>query len=102
MVKSIIFAPQAREEVNTAARRYGEERPELRVEFHAAIKEALERMVQLSRHLGTPPLVDPEPGTRRQARVRGAVPVLGVFHRAAKPVPRTRRGARSPHAVLLA
>ncbi len=58
MAKPIVFAPQAREEVNTAARQYGEERPELRVEFHAAVKEALGRMVRLSRHLGTPPLVD--------------------------------------------
>ena len=40
MAKPIIFALQARAEVNAAARRYGEERPELRVEFHAAVKEA--------------------------------------------------------------
>ena len=65
MVKPIIFAPAARQEVNAAARRYGEERSELRFEFHAAIKEALERMVQLSRHLGTPPLVDPERAIKR-------------------------------------
>ena len=65
MAKPIILAPQARAEVNVAARRYGEERPELRVEFHAAIKEALDRMVRLSRHLGTPPLVDPGLGIKR-------------------------------------
>ena len=65
MVKPIIFAQQARDEVNAAARRYGAERPELRVEFHAAIKEALDRMVRLSRHLGTSPLVDPGLGIKR-------------------------------------
>jgi toxin ParE1/3/4 len=63
--KPIIFAPQAQEEVNAAARRYGEERPELRVEFHAAIRDALDRMVRLSRHLGTPPLVEPGRGIKR-------------------------------------
>ncbi len=63
MAKPIIFAQQARD--NAAARRYGEERPELRVEFHAAVKEALDRMVQLSHHLGTPPLVDPGLGIKR-------------------------------------
>ena len=65
MHKPISFAPQARDEVNAAARRYGEERPELRVEFHAAIKEALDRMVRLSAHLGTPPLVPPGLGIKR-------------------------------------
>jgi hypothetical protein len=65
MTKPISFAPQARDEVNAAARRYGEERPELRVEFHAAIREALDRMVRLSSHLGTPPLVPPGLGIKR-------------------------------------
>lgn len=65
MAKPIIFAPQARHEVNAVARRYGEERPELRVEFHAAVKEALDRMVQMSGHLGTPPLVAPGLGIKR-------------------------------------
>jgi plasmid stabilization system protein ParE len=65
MAKPIIFAPQARAEVNVAARRYGEERPELRVEFHVAVKEALDRMVRLSRHLGTPPLVAAGLGIKR-------------------------------------
>lgn len=65
MTKPIIFAAQAREEVNAAAHRYGDERPELRAEFHAAIKDALDRMVRLSRHLGTPPFVAPELGIKR-------------------------------------
>ena len=37
----------------------------MKVEFHAAIKEALDRMVRLSRHLGTPPLVEPGLGIKR-------------------------------------
>ncbi len=65
MPKPISFAPQARDEVNAAARRYGEKRPELRIEFHAAIREALDRMVRLSPHLGTPPLVPPDRGIKR-------------------------------------
>jgi toxin ParE1/3/4 len=59
MTKRIVFSPQARAEVTAAARRYADERPELRVEFHSAVTVALERMVKMSRHLGTPPLVEP-------------------------------------------
>jgi len=65
MAKPIVFAQQARAEVTAAARRYADERPELKIEFHAAIKDALDRMVRLSRHLGTPPLVDPGLGIKR-------------------------------------
>jgi hypothetical protein len=65
MAKRIEFARQARAEANAAARRYGEERPELRIEFHAAIKEALGRMIRLSPHLGTPPSVESALGIKR-------------------------------------
>ncbi len=65
MAKPIVFAHQARAEANAAAQRYGAERAELKVEFHAAIEEALARMVRLSRHLGTPPHVEPALGIKR-------------------------------------
>jgi toxin ParE1/3/4 len=65
MAKPIVFAQQARAEANAAARHYGEERQELKLEFHAAVKDALVRMVQLSRHLGSPPLVEPGLGIKR-------------------------------------
>lgn len=96
MPKPISFAPQARDEVNAAARRYGEERPELRVEFHAAIKEALDRMVRLSPHLGTPPLVPPGRGIKRVFVERFPFPG------AADPIPRPGGRPRTPAAVLLA
>ena len=65
MAKPIVFAAQARAEVNAAARRYGDERPELKVEFHAAVNDALGRMARRSRHLGTPPLMDLGLGIKR-------------------------------------
>ena len=43
MAKPVRLAREAREEVIEAARRYGEERPELRVEFLGGVDEVLER-----------------------------------------------------------
>ena len=43
MAKPIVFAAQARAEINAAAGRYGDERGELKVEFHAAVGDALGR-----------------------------------------------------------
>lgn len=45
MSKPVRLAREARAELHEAARRYGEERPELRIEFLAAVDEAMERMV---------------------------------------------------------
>ncbi len=65
MSKPVRLAREAREEVLEAARHYGEEQPELRVEFLGAVDEALERLVRLASHLGTPPGIDPTLGVRR-------------------------------------
>jgi len=55
------LAPELRE----AARRYEEQRPELRIEFLAAVDEAMERMVRIAKHLGSPPAIDPTLGIKR-------------------------------------
>ena len=65
MAKPVRIAREAREEVLEAARRYGEERPELRIEFLGAVDEALERLVRLAPHLGAPPGIDLALGVRR-------------------------------------
>ena len=65
MVKPVRLARQAREEVLEAAGRYGKERPELRVDFLAAVDEALERVVRLAPHLGSPPGIEPRLGVKR-------------------------------------
>ncbi len=65
MTKPVRLAREAREELLEAARRYGEERPELRVEFLSAVDEALERLVRLASHLGSPPGIDPTLGVKR-------------------------------------
>ena len=59
MSKPVRLAREARAELHEAARRYGEQRPELRIEFLAAVDEAMERMVGLAKHLGSPPGIDP-------------------------------------------
>jgi hypothetical protein len=80
MAKRIEFAQQARAEANAAARRYGEVSPEWRVEFHAAIAEALNRMVRLSRHLGTPLNVEPGLGIKRVFMRRFPFSVYFIEH----------------------
>jgi hypothetical protein len=65
MSKPVRLAREARAELHEAARRYGEQRPELRIEFLAAVDEAMERMVQLAKHLGSPPGIDPTLGIKR-------------------------------------
>jgi hypothetical protein len=65
MSKPVRLAREAREELHEAARRYGEVRPELRGEFLAAVDEAIARLVRMTRHLGSPPGIDPTLGIRR-------------------------------------
>jgi hypothetical protein len=54
MSKPVRLAREARAGLHEAARRYGEQRSELRIEFLAAVDDALERMVRLAKHLGCP------------------------------------------------
>jgi hypothetical protein len=54
-MSKVRLAREARAELHEAARRYGEQRPELRIEFLATIDETMERMVRLAKHLGSPP-----------------------------------------------
>lgn len=56
---------EARAEPHEAARRYGEQCPKLRIEFLAAVDEAMERMVRLAKYLGSPPGIDPTLGIKR-------------------------------------
>ncbi len=56
MNKPVRLAREACAELHETARRYGEQRPELRVEFLAAIDEAMERLVRLARHLDLRPV----------------------------------------------
>jgi plasmid stabilization system protein ParE len=65
MAKPVRIAREAREEMLEAARRYGEERPELRAEFLIAIDDAIERLVRLAPHLGPPPGIDSLLGVKR-------------------------------------
>src|SRR5262245_65754448 len=65
MSKQVRLAREARAELHEAARRYGEQRPELRAEFLAAIDDAMERVVRLAKHLGSPPGIDPTLGVKR-------------------------------------
>jgi toxin ParE1/3/4 len=65
MSKPVRFAREARQEVHEAARWYGQQRPELRAEFLAAVDEVIERLVRLARHLGAPPGIDPSLGVKR-------------------------------------
>lgn len=65
MSKPVRLAREARAELHEAARRYGEQRPELRIEFLAVIDETMERMVRLAKHLGSPPGIDPTLGIKR-------------------------------------
>jgi hypothetical protein len=58
MTKPVRLAREARDELHAAARYYGEVRPELRTDFLAAIDEAMERLVRMARHLGSPPGID--------------------------------------------
>jgi plasmid stabilization system protein ParE len=65
MSKLVRFARQAREEVLAAVRRYGQEQPELRVQFLTALDEAIERAVRYEPHLGSPPGMEPALGVKR-------------------------------------
>jgi len=65
MSKPVRLVREARAELHEAARRYGEQRPELRIEFLAAVDETTERMVRLAKHLGSPPGIDPTLGIKR-------------------------------------
>ncbi len=65
MTKPVRLAREARDELHEAARRYGDVRPELRVEFLAAIDETMARLVRMASHLGSPPGTDPSLGVRR-------------------------------------
>ena len=65
MTKPVRLAREARDELHAAARRDGDVRPELRTEFLAAIDEAMERLVRMAHHLGSPPGIDPTLGVRR-------------------------------------
>jgi hypothetical protein len=65
MTKPVRLAREARAELQEAARRYAEQRPELRIEFLAAIDEAMDRVIRLARHLGSPPGIDPALGIKR-------------------------------------
>lgn len=65
MTKPVRLTREAREELLVAARWYGDVRPELRTEFLTAIDEAMERLVRMARHLGSPPGIDPAFGVRR-------------------------------------
>jgi len=85
MAKPVRRAREAREEVLEAARRYEEERPELRVEFLVAVDEALERLVRLAPHLGAPPGIDPAHGVRRVFMVPTRFRVLAFAHANRKP-----------------
>jgi hypothetical protein len=66
MSKPVRLAREARAELHEAARRYGEQHPELRIEFLAAVDEAMERLVRLAKHLGPPPGIDPTLGIKRR------------------------------------
>ena len=65
MNKPVQLARQARSELHEAARRYEGQRPELRVDFLLAIDEAMERLVRLAPHLGSPPGIEPTLGIKR-------------------------------------
>lgn len=65
MSKAVRLSRQARDEVLEAARRYAEQRAELRADFLAAVDEALGRVVRYAPHLGSPPGVDPALGVKR-------------------------------------
>jgi toxin ParE1/3/4 len=65
MSKPVRFARQARAELHEAADRYAGQRPELRVDFLAAIDEAIARMIRLAPHLGSPPGIEPTLGIKR-------------------------------------
>ena len=65
MAKPVRIGREAREELLEAARRYGEERPELRLDFLVAIDEAMERLVRVAPHLGSPPGIDSTLGVKR-------------------------------------
>jgi hypothetical protein len=64
MTKPVRVARQARSELREAAQRYGDQRPELRVDFLSAIDEAMERLARLAPHLGSPPGIDPTLGIK--------------------------------------
>lgn len=64
-MKPVRFSRQARDEVIEAARRYGEQRPELRAEFLVAVDEAVARVERYAPHLGSPPGIDPSLGVKR-------------------------------------
>ena len=65
MTKPVGFSRQAREEVLEASHRYGAQRPELRIDFLAAVDEAIDRLVRYAPHIGTPPGIDGSLGVKR-------------------------------------
>lgn len=65
MSKPVRLAREARAELHEAARRYEEQRPELRAQFLAAVDDAIERVVRLAKYLGSPPGIDPTLGIKR-------------------------------------
>jgi serine/threonine protein kinase HipA of HipAB toxin-antitoxin module len=69
MSKPVRLAREARAELHEAARRYSEQRPDLRIEFLAAVDEAMERLVRLAKHLSSPPGIDPTLGIKRISHI---------------------------------
>jgi plasmid stabilization system protein ParE len=65
MSKPVRFAREAREEVLEAAKRYGQQRPELRAEFLESVDDAIARVLQYAPHLGSPPGIEPSLGVKR-------------------------------------
>jgi plasmid stabilization system protein ParE len=65
MTKPVRLSREAREEMLLAANRYGDERPELRAEFLAALDDAIARVARLALHLGALPGIDPSLNVRR-------------------------------------
>ncbi len=65
MTKPVRFSRQAREEVIEAARRYGEQRAELRSEFLDAVDDAIARVVRYAPHIGGAPGIDATLGVKR-------------------------------------
>lgn len=99
MSKPVRLAREARAEMLEAAQRYGRERPELRLEFLSAVDEALERLVRLAPHLGSPPGIDPTSGVKRI--FIEALPVLDLLCRASNAFPGAGGRARSTTSLFL-
>src|SRR3954471_14607287 len=90
MSKPVRLAREARAELHEAARRYGEQRPELRIEFLTAVNETMEHMVWLAKHLGGPAGHRSHP--RHQARLSTVRPLTPPTSNAAHPARPSRSG----------